>query len=74
MHHWRYAYAIWQVIKNPQLALEHTNEFCYRCHKHADCLRRLYEDAKRHPQIIRKIFELARKSIDDFDETMEAVM
>lgn len=40
LHHWFYKYHLSTVKKNPRLALENTNEFCFNpCHKAADALR-----------------------------------
>jgi hypothetical protein len=40
-HHWRYAYA-WKTVRaNPELALENTVEYCFKCHPIADAVRLL---------------------------------
>lgn len=40
LHHWLYKYRLSTVKKNPRLALDNTNEFCFNpCHKAADSLR-----------------------------------
>lgn len=54
LHHWVYAYETKTVKKNPILALENTNEFCfYPCHKAADALRSLAElNPKYHDTVI----------------------
>jgi len=43
IHHWYYAYEVNTVRKNPLLALDNSNEFCFNpCHKTADAFRALF--------------------------------
>lgn len=47
LHHHIYAFDLATVKKNPLLALENTNEFCFNpCHKAADALRALTAEIK----------------------------
>jgi len=39
LHHWRYAYKVKEVRKNPELALKNVTELCFVHHKLADCIR-----------------------------------
>jgi len=43
LHHFKYAYPVAEVRKNPELALKNTLELCFRCHKVADAIRQLQE-------------------------------
>lgn len=42
-HHWKYAYPLSEVRKNPILVLDYTNVFCFRCHKIGDSFRHIIE-------------------------------
>ena len=61
MHHHRYAYTTNQVRKNPKLALHHTSELCYPCHRLADAIRQIEEAMRKKPEIVKKLFELQRR-------------
>ncbi len=38
LHHWKYEYKTKDVRKNPVLALKHTTELCYACHRIANAI------------------------------------
>jgi len=59
IHHWFYAYLLRTVKKNPKLALENTNEFCFNpCHRSADALRMLTAEIR--PENYDKIVNVAK--------------
>lgn len=59
LHHWFYAYTTDTVRKNPLLALDNTNEFCFNpCHKAGDALRALTAEIK--PENYDKIVAVAK--------------
>lgn len=53
MHHWIYAYTTDEVRAHPQLALDNTNEYCYKCHKVANAMKFLHEQEAR-AKLVRK--------------------
>jgi len=59
LHHWIYAFLLQTVKKNPKLALENTNEFCFNpCHRAADALRMLTADIR--PENYDKVVNVAK--------------
>ena len=57
LHHWFYKYKNETVKKNPMLALENTNEYCYFGHMIADAIRMLI--SVKNPEWIKNVLESA---------------
>ncbi len=62
-HHWKYAYQYKTVKANPELALENTSEYCYRCHQIADAIKVL-TDCKNLTDVL-KVLNTAPENVQN---------
>jgi len=62
LHHWRYAYKLGTVRKNPKLALEHTVELCFPDHRVGDVF---VELCRLNPKYLLRVIDVAPDYIRD---------
>jgi len=68
IHHFKYAYRLPLVREKPELALHHTKELCYSCHKIGDALRELLHNKEEN---ISKVVDVAILMPEDMKLKMD---